>query len=130
MIKKTDILLYKDKEKRSIICLHFLSYYDAMRAAEKLLARPDVIAVVHQSWNQAGIIESQRTIKKTLYIIHPKGRPGSARYETYSKEKAEYIAKYIDGEIKVIKDNFYEMLMQKRNEEKEALNRRDDNAKN
>lgn len=119
MIKKTEILLYKDKEKRSIICLHFFNYYDAMRAAEKLLSRPDVIAVVQQSWNQAGIIERQRTIKKTLYIIHPKCRPGSARYETYSKEKAEYIAKYIDGEIKVIKDNFYEMLMQKRNEEKE-----------
>ena len=130
MIKKTDILLYKDKEKRSIICRHFLSYYDAMRAAEKLLARPDVICVTWQKWDQAGCIEKQRTIRKTLYIIHPKGRPGSARYETYNKKKAEYIAKYIDGEIKVIKDNFYEMLMQNRNEEKEALNRRDENAKN
>lgn len=116
MIKKTDILLYKDKEKRSIICLHFLSYYDAMREAEKLLSRPDVIAVIYQRWNQAGCIEKQQTIRKNLYIIYPKGRPNSARYETYNKEKAEYIAKYIDGEIEVVKDNFYEMLMQKRYE--------------
>lgn len=116
MIKKLDILLYKDTEKRSIICLHFLSYYDAMKAAEKLLSRPDIIAVVYQSWDPRGFIDKQRTIRKTLYIVYPKGRPNSARYETYRKDKAEYIAKYIDGEIEVVKDNYYEMLMQKRYE--------------
>lgn len=115
MIKKLDILLYKDTEKRSIICLHFLSHYDAMRAAEKLLSRPDIIAVVYQSWDPRGFIDKQQTIRKTLYIVHPKGRPNSARYETYNKDKAEYIAKYIDGEIEVVKDNYYEMLMCKRN---------------
>lgn len=114
MIKKTEILLYKDKKMKSIICRHFLSYYDLMKEAEKVLSRPDIIAVVYQRWSQKGLIEEQRTIRKTLYIIYPKGRPNSARYETYQKEKAEYIAHYIDGEIETVKDNFYEMLMKKR----------------
>lgn len=110
-VRKLFILLYRDKEKRSIMCLHFEYHYEALKEAAKILSRPDVIAVIYQEWNQAGTIKKQRTIRKTLYIVYPKGRPNSARYETYQKDKAEYIAKYIDGEIEVIKDNYYEMLM-------------------
>lgn len=115
-VRKLFIILYRDKEKRSIMCLHFEYHAEALKAAVKILSRPDVVAVIYQKWNQAGTIKEQRTIRKTLYKVYPEGRPNGIKYETYNKAKAEFIAKEIRGGIEIIEDPYYKMLMCERKE--------------
>ena len=119
-VRKLFILLYRDKEKRSIMCLHFESYYDMLREAVKILSLSYVISVTIQEWDQKGNITKQKTIRKTLYKVYPAGRPNGIKYETYNKEKAEFIAKEIGGGIEIIEDPYYKMLMCKRQEEDPA----------